>query len=360
MEIKLTVKNLENVTKLFDSMKKNIKPEVIDKSLDKILAEDLAKLKLKLLNTINNEIKSKVTVQKDDGNVEDIKVKKSDQEMVKHLTGVDLDKLTKTKDFNTLADGKVAIVSNKTLQKATIDRMNGGPTSKMSSGVNLRLPMSDSDTFDNQYAQAVDYYNKAIFVFVDNNGRANYYQNPGIDMTPYIKVVCSKETGPTDKSKARWDKHRDKRGYADWTLLNDGLERVKKDFINLTDVLDKMKDGDYDEARGVLNKVSQKASSVGNISDKLNDLKDNKKLDTSVEAYNNIVKLLRNLQLQKTVRKDRTYYTLISNYDENMQDYQKFQERLKQEVKLWKITNEQRWVDTLLKSILKLAQKLLR
>ena len=360
MSLKITVKNLDKVDKLFTNMKDNIKPQVIDKGLDSVLQQDLAKLKIQLMQTVNNEIKSKVVLQKDKGQTEEVAIKKSDQEVIKHLTGVDLNSVSKTRDFNTLADGKVAVVSNKTLQKATIDRMNGGPTSKMSSGVNLRLPMSEADTFDNQYAQALDYYNGAVFVIVDNNGKANYYKNPGIDMTQYVKVVCSKDAGTTDRSKDRWDKHRDKRGYADWSLLQEGLDRVKRDFINLTDVIDKVKDGEHEEAQNVLSKVAQKTQAASTISEKVSDLKDNKKLEPSVAAYNNIVKLLKNLKLLKSVKNDRVFYTLVSDYDENGADYEKFQERLTSEVKFWKLDNEQRWVETLVKSITGLASKLLR
>ncbi len=360
MSLKITVKNLDKVTKLFAEMKSKIKPEVINKSLDKILADDLAKLKTKLLTSVNNELKSKVSLQEKEGKVEEVLMKKSDQEILKHLTGVDLASISKTRDFNTLADGKLAVVSNKTLQKANIDRLNSHTTSKMSSGVNLRLPMSEADTFDNQYSQAINYYNGAIFAIVDNTGKVNYYKNPGIDMTQYIKVVCSRDAGPTDRSKDRWDKHRDKRGFADWTLLQDGLDRVKRDFINLTDAIEKVKEGEHEDAKNILNKVAQKSNAASNITEKINDLKDRNKLDPSVESYNNMIRLLKNLQIEKSIRNDRTFYTLISVYDENTMDYQKFQERLVNEIKLWKITNEQRWIEQVLKSILGLANKLLR
>lgn len=358
MNIKINVKNIDKVSKLFEGVKNEIKPEVIDKSLDKVLAQDLAKLKTELLQTINNELRSKVTIQSQEGKTEDVVMKRSDQEIIKHLTGVDLQKVSKTKDYNTIADGKLAIVSNKALQKANIDKLSNNPTSKMSSGVNLRLPISDADTFENQYARAVDYYNGAIFVIVEN-GRTKYYQNPGVDMTTYVKVVCSRETGTTDKSSNRWDKHKEKRGYADWTLLNDGLDKVRRDFIDITDVVEKIKSGDYEEAKNVLDHNSQKSNKPIDIVEKIDSIKSNNTED-SVKAYNNIIQLLRKLRIEKSVKNDRTYYSLISNYDKGVDDYQAFQEKLTSEIKLWKIDNEQKWIDTILKSIINLVNKLLR
>jgi hypothetical protein len=264
------------------------------------------------------------------------------------------------------------MVTNRTLQKVQIDNMTGSPTSRMSSGVNLRLPMSPADTFENQYAQAVSYYNNAIFAIVDNSGKVNYYQNPGIDMTQYVKVVCSNKPGDTERSRQVFDRYKDGtrpggressgkiQDFADWTLLKDGLDKVKSSFINVTDVIDKVKEGEHSEAKAVLEKVSQRATASNNLAEKVDDLKDNKKLDPSVQSYNNIVKLLKNLKLEKSVKKDRTFYTLVSQYDENVEDYEKFQERLIREVRLWKIENEQSWVQELLKSIRKLVEKSLR
>lgn len=360
MNIKMSISGLDKVDNLFTGLKKQMKPEVIDRGLDAQLAKDLAELKAKMLTTVNKEIRSQIPVQTKDAGETEVNIRKSDEEMVKHLTGVDLSKLAKTRDYNTLADGNVAVVSNKDLNKATIDKMNGGPTSKMSSGVNLRLPMSEFDTFENQYSQALNYYNNAIFVFVDNNGKSSYYINPGIDLSQYVKVVCSKEGGNTEGSNNRWDKHRDKRGYADWTLFSSGVEAIKDQFINITDVVEKLKEGQYDEAKGVLNKVSQKSNRTFDYAEKIDNLKNNDKLDPSVESYNNLIRLLKNLQIEKSIKNDRTFYTLVSTYDENTKDFQNFQETLLKEVRFWKITNEQKWVSTLVKAIVALSTKLLR
>lgn len=350
MEIKISEKGLIDTQKLIADLSKTIKTQVIDKALDSELSKDLQVLKANLMTTITKDMISPVPVQTTDAGEEQVPIKKSDQEMIKHLTGVDLSKLNKTKNFNTLADGKLAVVQNKV--KAKIDKSTGEPTSKMSSGVNLRLPMSQGDSFENQYSKALNYYNNAMFVFPDNNGRLEYYLNPGMDLTPFIKVVCSTEPGDGKNPNDRWDRiSKNGTDHADWTLLSKGLDTVKQRFINITDVVDKMKEGDFDTASGVLQSIGQKSQSVGTYTEKIEDLKKDNKLDPSVSSYNNAVKLIRNLRLEKSTKKDRTFYTLVSTYDPDSKDYQDLQEKLIHEVKMWKLANQQKYIATMIKAI---------
>lgn len=350
MEIKLTEKGLIDTEKLISDLSKTIKSEVIDIALDSELNKDLQTLKADLMTSITKELVSPVPVQTTDAGEEQVPVKKSDQEMIKHLTGVDLSKINKTKDFNTLADGKLAVVQNKV--KTKIDKSTGEPTSKMSAGVNLRLPMSEGDTFENQHSKALNYYNNAMFVFTDSNNRTNYYLNPGMDLSSYVKVVCSTEAGDGKTSTDRFDRiSKHGSAHADWTLLRSGLDVVKQSFINITDVVDKMKEGDFDTASGVLQKVGQKSQAIGNYTEKINDLKNDTKLDPTVSSYNNVVKLIRNLKLEKSIRKDRTFYTLVSTYDADSKDYQDFQQKLMAEVKMWKLANQQNYVAIMIKAI---------
>lgn len=355
MSLKITVDDAEALA-VIDTIKKQMKPQVINKSLDLTLSADLARLKVKLLSMLNNETKSKVEVKNQSLGDTQINIKKSDEELIKHLTGVDLTKVSQTKDYNTLADGKLAVITNKTASKP-IDSLNGSPTSRMSSGVNLRLPIGEADSFESQYNQALNYFNNATFVFVDNNGKANYYVNPGIDMTRFVKVVCSRESGNTGRSSDKWDSHRDKRGFADWTLLAEGVQEVKKNFVNITDVIDKLKEGDYDEAKHILSRVSRKGLQSTDVFSKIDELKEKKSLAPSVEAYNNIVKLIRNLKLEKTVKKDSVSYTLVSTYDDTTKDFENFQDKLRDEANLWQISNEHKWIMTLIQAISKLCEK---
>lgn len=374
MNIKISVKNLEKVENLFKNLSENVKPEVIDKSLDETLKKDIANFKLKLLKTLNSEMTSKVSIQAEPGKTEEVMFKKSDQEIIKHLTGVDLQAVSKTRDYNTLADKGLVVVSKKTLQKADLDNMSGPPTSKMSSGVNLRLPMSQADTFESQYARALDYFNNAMFVIIDNNGKTRYLKNPGVDLTQYVKIVCSNKAGDSERSRQVFDRHRygtrpdnrlssgKQQDFADWSILKDGLDVINKKFIDISDIVEKVKNAEYSEAQDRLRSLTNKIATNTDIglAEKIDELKQGKKLDPTVESYNNVVKLVKNLKLEKTIRKDRTFYTLVSYYDENTKDYEKFQDRLVSELKMWKVSNEKKWVGVIVKSIVALTKKLLR
>jgi len=360
MSLKISVdyeKALESITKF----KEKLKPEVVDKALDVPFTLDLAELKTKLLSMLNNEQKSKVEVKDQALGETQINIKKSDEEIIKHLTGVDLSKVSKTKDYNSLADGNVAVVSNKTMRSTLSQRTSTSLSGvKMPSGVNLRIPMDQLDSFESQQSKALNYYNNAIFVIVDTSGKANYYKNPGIDMSQYVKVQCSTDAGDTEKSRKRWDSGTSNRGFADWTILSEGMDRVKRDFVNMTDVMDKLKEGEYEEAKHILSRVSTKNTDASEIFNKIDDLKEKKSLAPSVEAYNNIVKLIKNLKLVKTVKENSVIYTLASTYDETAKDYGNFQDKIKEEANLWQISNEQKWIKSLIQSIVNLAEKSLR
>jgi len=353
--MKISVDN-KKALELFDNLKKDLRPEVINKSLDIPLSQDLAALKLQLLSMLNNEQKSKVEVKDQALGETEVKVQKSDEEMIKHLTGVDISRVSKTKDYNSLADGKVAVVSNKTM-RATLDKRTGTSLSggKMPSGVNLRVNMNEIDSYDSQLARAENYFNDSLYVFVDTNGKANYYKNPGIDMRQYVKVVCSRDTGKTAASEKRWNTGTSNRGFADWTVLTEGIERVKRDFINITDVVDKIKSGEYEEAKSVLNKIS-KGSSV-EVSNKIDDLKQSTNLSPSTAAYNNVVKLIKNLRIEKSKNSQGVTYTLVSTFDETIEDYADFQEKIKAESQFWQISNETKWINSVVQAIIGLIKK---
>jgi len=360
MSIKITV-DYQKALAGFEKIKKQLRPEVINKSLDPTLTIDLAKLKLKLFNMLNNDQKSKVEIKNQALGETQVTIKKSDQEVIKHLTGIDIDKVSMNKDNNTLADGKVAVISNKTI-RATLDKRTGTSLTglKMPSGVNLRISMNEIDSFDSQQARAENYFNEAVYVFVDANGKSNYYKNPGIDMKSYIKVVCSKDSGKTGPSEQRWNTGTSNRGFADWTLLTEGVDRIKRNFINITDVVDKIKEGDHEEAKSVLEKVSQRSTTTTTVASKIDNLKENKDLSPSVSSYSNIVKLIKNLKIEKTIKTDSVIYTLVSTYDETIKDYGSFQDKIGQEANLWQVSNEKHWIQAIVNSIVRLAVKSLR
>ena len=94
--------------------------------------------------------------------------------------------------------------------------------------------MDANESFDDHFNKAKNFYNEALYVFTDGAGNTKYYANPGVDLSQYVKIVCSRETGDTQKSRNRFDTHKDRRGYADWALKGEVINRIYNSFIDVS------------------------------------------------------------------------------------------------------------------------------
>jgi hypothetical protein len=234
--------------------------------------------------------------------------------------------------------------------------------------------MSESDTLESHLARGTKYFNSAMFVLTDENGRARYYVNPGVDLTPYVKIVCSNTTGNSERAQQVFNRHktgersgnrkestRTPKDHADYTLLNEAIPIIKDKFIDITDAMEAMKYGDYDEAKSILLKKSARnKQELHELLGQLDKYKEGKELATSTQTYRNVVEMLKNLKLSKQVKKNRTYYTLTTKYDQEITDTAGFEDRLTKAIQLWKIDGNQKWVQQLVKKNMSLIKKLLR
>jgi len=241
----------DDFSKELIKLKRDIRTRIVYNGLDERLVSDIRELKTDLLDYINNK-KQEVNTAVDTVTQEVANIPQSDKELIKHYTGLDLDKFKKTKQISDLVDNEVAFIKK--------DR-NAFPvyykTSSMSPGIEYQLDMTQYDTFDTQYAKAQDYFNNALYVF-EENGKRYYFKNPGShDLTQFIKVLCSPEVGDTAKSRERFEKYRtgnnrqrnvDKQGIAIWTLKKEGLDYIRNHFVDLTSTIDNIKQGDFDQA----------------------------------------------------------------------------------------------------------------
>ena len=351
-EIKVNLKAKEDLEKLTKAIRK----DVIENGLDKVISADVESLRATLRYIINEGIRRDTDVQQPvDPKELKLNIAKSDEEIIKLLTGLDLTKFAKTKDFSTLVDAGVVMVFDRQRDGFKVNEFSGHP---MSSGVNLRLPMSSLDTFESQQAMAHNYFNGSLFIFQEN-GRLQYYLNPGVDLSRFIKIVCSNQAGDNKRSRDKFDQHAQRRGYADWSLLAEGLNEVKKNFINLNDVIDKIKEGEIETAQIVMNRFAgSRGNNVGQYIEQLENLKQKKNVDVSTEAYINIVNLIKNLRLKKRITKENVTYTLISFYNEDGEDVGDFFKKMNTALGLWKITNHRRWFQTLVTETEKVIKRI--
>lgn len=358
--IKIEIANSNQLHKILKDIEKNIKKnlreDVIENGLDDQLKADLEELKNRVRYIINVDIRSEEQVDKGAYlNQNPLNVPKSDEEILKQLTGLDITKFRTTKDYSHLIDSNVAVILPKGF---SLDSKSAHP---MSGGVNLRIPMDFMGSFDEQYNQAVDFFNRSLFLDINNNGEVSYLLNPGINLTDCVKIVCSTETGDTIRSRDKFEHHRGKRGYADWTLKAECVKKVRDNFVNLQNIVDKIKGAEFDEAISLLNRIQQttiKNQTTQQTIDKIAEMKNGNGITPSVKAYSDIITMIKNLRLSKRITKSAVTYSLVSTSTEDIEVT--FMERITKSIRMWKIDKEPMWVKAIINAVTKSANNTLR
>lgn len=312
-------------------------------------------LKEELKTTVNNQIASAPAEQTGkDVRDQTLDIPKSEVEIINQLLNIDITKFRTDRGYSTQVDSGVTVVTSRDKLK---EKGIASDVSRMSSGVNFRMSMSEMDTFDSQFGAAQNHFNNTVFM-LEEGGKINYYINPGINLSNYVKVVCSRETGNTAASNKKFEKHRVRRNYADWTLTAEGLGVVKNKFIKLNDVVDSIKDGRYDDAIAILNSHKVGNDKIQKVADEIKNIKTSKNLKPTTQAYVNIITLISNLKVRKTTSENKTTYSLYTNYGNELSDTEEqFLDTIKSEVFIWKITNEQKWIDTITKAVNRVVEK---
>lgn len=325
-----------------------IQNELIEKGLDKAIDHSLWKLKADLKYFINEDVRGTSAHQpRTTSDTSLTNMPKTDQDIIKYLTGLDVGNLSKTKDYTTAIDSNVVVSNNLR--------------------VRLRLPISDYETFDQNYQRALDYFNKAIFVFVDGSGNVSYYLNPGIDLTSFVKVVCSRDTGDTTKARNKFDKYKNSNNmprqgdseigrFADWSLKQDAVSMIKSKFINITNVVKDIKEGNTEGAKSRLRLESAGALNK-DIVEKVNDIDDKSKLSPELAIHSNIMSLINNLKIEKKLSPKLTQYELVSSYSD-LEDKKslKFFDEVHNLINTWIINNTNYWIE----AFIKIAQDIIK
>src|SRR5690606_20721284 len=155
----------------------------------------------------------------------------------------DLSKYNKAKDFTTLNESNV-IFGHKN---------KGGQNHNR---INLRMDIDSSDTVESNYEKAKAFFQRDMSVFLDSTGKLNYYTNTGINLTDHIKIKCSTLTGLADEIKPkkgmtpqeRFERDSQNKGYAEWTIKQSAVDEIRKNFTNITDIVEAVKEGNLELA----------------------------------------------------------------------------------------------------------------
>lgn len=377
----------------FEEFKKDFRKKVIETGLDDSLIVSAENLKATLSQTVNEKItmngqtpitSENVNTQQQNGlNQATVDIPKSEEELVKFLTDgkSDPSKYNKAKDYTTLSESGIVFGY-------------GSRGQASSNRVTLRMNIEDGETVNSQYLKAKQFFQESLFALPDAAGNMNYYVNPGLDISQYVKIKCSVFTGDgssrTKKGvspQERFNINASKKGYADWTLKQEAVDMIKKNFINITSVMNMLKEGDVDRAKIMLDSAD-KNHSAPKLAVQLNKLKSNvdayskffqdsqgrwrvksgsseggryatikemaeaginptSTISVSMQAYQNAVQLISNLKIVKKITNEAVLYTLVSSFadfDSNQVDFYK---EIMNAIRGWGVENEDDWFDSL-------------
>lgn len=344
-----------------NKLKKQVRAEIVLAGLDERMSSDVISLKKELMNMVNQQTQQIAKPAPAATQEPNLSLTKSEEELVKHFTGLDAESIKKNKDFTKLVENKVAFVRRDSNMLG-----NDPQPSRMTPGISYRLDMSQYDTFESQHSKALDYFNNSIYV-VEEFGKRYFFVNPGgLDLSQFVKVVCTTDTGDTAKARDRFESYRNGRrsrnadtaGFADWTLRKEGIEFVKKNFVDLTDVIEKIQNGEESEAIASVNAKAGRSTALREFQQKVEDIKDRKNLSPTTATYLNIIKLIKNIKLQKRISDNQAQYSLITSDPVSMSEQEEeFLERIKSHITMWEVTNQEKWVQSLIRKINKLVQK---
>ncbi len=350
----------EITEKEFLRLRDEFKKQIIVNGLDDILAKSIAQLQTQLKFVVNEQIRSGTNVvgpvqPSDATNGLDqptINVPRSEEEILKFLTNgkTDLSKYNKAKDFSTLSETGV-VFGNKS---KNMDRANR---------VSLRMDIDDGETVEGQFAKAKRFFQDAVFALPDAAGQTKYYANPGLDITGFVKIKCSTLTGDGDAQPfegmspaQRFQRDRHRKGYADWTLKQDGVDFIRKNFVDLSPIIEAIKDGNFATAGRLLAKAD-KGNKLSSLRTQVYNLENPTTQPVSMQAYNNSISLINNIQLTKKTDSLSTVYSLVSSYNDFPAGEATFFENLMRNIRSWVVANEEAWFQELVKKVDELIKK---
>jgi len=347
--------NIDKIRFDFNKLKKEIETNVLDRGLDKVLEKSKRTLAKKLFNIIS-EIKENRKFTAEDIEEGIVDIPKGEEEILKHLTGVNIQQFNKTKDFTTITDSEI-VFAHKNQGTGAARR------------VRLRIPMNPGDSYQSQLNQAKTFFNKTIFAIPNEAGEMKYYVNPGIDLSKHVKVVCSTQRGDdqTSESEDRFNRVTSDKDYAEWSVFQNTIEEIiEKSFIDITPIINDIKKGDSEEAVIKLNR-EKKTQKIDELRERVTRIQNNQELEPGMEAYNNLTGLIRTLRITKKRTKTSVIYSLEADFNEPNELSQsaqgsvnlerQFFDRLKSAIAIWKLNNVDHWVNALVKEIVQTIKK---
>lgn len=351
--------NLVELTTNFDDFdtflefKKDFRKQIIERGLDEPLSKTADQLRTELLFVVNEKIRATNPATSVQGtetpsnnglNQPTVSIPKSEDELIKFLTEgkTDPSKYNKAKDYTTLSETNIVFG-------------HGSQGTGAANRVTLRMEIGDDETVQSQYARAKEFFQSSLFALPGPAGGMNYYMNPGIDISQFVKIKCSVFTGDGDTKarkglspQERFDRNKTGRGYAEWTLKQDAVEVIRKNYINITEVINFLKQGDTDRAKAIVDLVD-KDGKLDTIKQQIDKLESGTNVPSSTQAYNNAVNLINNLKIIKKVNQEDVIYTLVSDFSDFENNEVDFYTQIMNSIRSWGVEQEDYWFNSLVK-----------
>lgn len=346
--------------KEFLQFRDDFRRDIIRNGFDDIITQSVIQLKTELKFVVNEQIRSTTggtlgapTPSKtNELGQPSINPPKSEEEILKFLTNgkTDLSKYNKAKDYSTLSETGVVFGQ----KSRGMDRANR---------VALRMNIDEGETVQGQFSKAKQFFQDSVFALPDAGGNVKYYANPGLDITGFVKIKCSTLTGDGDAQPfegmspaQRFQRDRHRKGYADWTLKQDGIDFIRKNFVDLSEVINAIKDGDYETANTLLRRAD-KGNKLSTIRAQAQNLGNPTTQTVSMQAYTNALDLINNVQVTKKSDDLSSIYSLVSSYADFPAGEVNFFENLMRNVRSWVVANEEVWFNKLVEKVTKLIKK---
>jgi hypothetical protein len=350
----------------FEKFKREFEVEIIQYGLDEPLKESLDKLKTSLKFLINEKTLSKPDQQVSQDvpvtsatelNQTKTTMPKSDAEIIKHLTQgkVDPTKHNKNKEYTTPHETNL-VFGNKNKH------------GEINTRVALRQEITSDESVESQFSKAKAFFNKTMFALPDRSGKVQYYANPGIDLSADVKIKCSTQTGdgnadpkrglsPAERFKRDSKNKEDENGrhFSEWTLKQAAVTRIQASFINITPVVDAVKDGDFDRAVTIA-KIQDKSGKLPEVVKQTAQLPDGPAVAESTRNYTNLLKLVNNLTQIKKSSYTQVVYSLVSDYTASRED-KIYIDEVKLAIRNWVTENEEQWFNAFVKKVENLIKK---
>lgn len=334
---------------MLDGLKKEFRKDVIEDGLDEPIQQSIKDLKTELRTLVNEQISLEPvdpTKPLEDNNLgqQKINVPKSEAELLNYLTNTDVKKYNTAKDFTELSEANILF--------AQPSRSQDSPNR-----VTLKMEIAPGEDFDSHLIRAREFFKTAVIAIPGVNGKTDYYFPTGDDIINEVKIVCSTQIGEGQgvphhgkSPKDRFDTS-SKQGYASWTIKQSVVDRIRNNnskYVNITDVINRIKSGDHEGARNLANSVNS-SKKLEPVIEKIDNLEKKEDLTPSVENYSNIIGLINQISVVKQITKKIVTYRLVSNFTTLDGETEDVLARLKKRMSLWIITNSDGWFKKLVK-----------